>query len=1376
MENTIYTVKKGEALSGIAKAHETTVHAIQQLNRDTIKDSNSIMPGQQIRIPVVMSENSKADSINEAFGSHPQADKRGCPTNQLIALFPVRYAIDELSPEQGAPAKHPIPDSWGATGLPEISARNYCMRQLRDGWIYVWDGRTFDEYELKGINFTHTNRQDKTIPPQYFMLADPQVFPGEKGTKKYLEYHSSQSLLIAYAQERWSEAFYEAMQKNDNEQRTLSMRALNLAQLGSEIQPHTQLISEIVTYVADVYANTVDASDTFQSTTVHYQESADVELDPEVKPAILSAQIAGAVPEQESAFFVALDDHLGMLRDMNMQLTGHNVALQGFDETHQHKFHIASILAQFCGTSLTEKDYPDAMKGNEEACQVFKKRLEECMREVDKNINIIKTQGFLLNSSLSQSEALATAWKNQVPGYVLAVGQGDASPKTKQFRQDYPKLTFDWFSQKYRTWAKHSKSRDAVKYSEAIDFLDEEKKRPVLQQKIELIAQDIIAYLTYVGDSPAMVSLDPGEKTQCALLTTAFTSIHIQLSISSAVAKKWLAEDLVSKQTLLALIVYNFNKDLALAMEQMAKTYTETGSLEPEEPPFDVSSLVSNMISTGSAVNGIDGAIDATARALEERAELEKKLQNIINRERIQNTNTFQNLPAAAQNAFVTFAEGLKSSEHAWEGWQRSVLYRTETITRTAHYVHQTVSINIMHLVIYGWVTEEVNHLVINPDYLARIKDWTARQNELNTLIAKRELLVDLPKTLGKQAYNERIRREQGYAKSGRQPPSQTAQRRRHARYQLYNNFKNDVGLYAQRLRHEATKPVMFKIVLIPVKRWEKVMDLYWIQKVFTRIDIIETVTFKYMRPVGYAYSKNTPPMAPTGGNQRPTQKSLPPPAANDVSMLEQLKGSVGVVGAVLVALNVVNCINTYTAIAHSDSSRILDDTGNLITAHASLASLLYSFETNRLWGVVSPEIFRKLNQETKQWEVKKLISLSQDMWEKQWQGTPKALDEFTKNANKFLKLARYMAVFGIIASGVETLQIFFGKMDKAVTEEEKTALVVKGFSTGLMTIGFGYQLYAILFRYSRLAFAFGPWFAWGMAIASLIYLAASYFAEYFHYKGFDLWCARCIWTRNTPYWHDDEQGRKEEMAALQQILLTPQLFYIPAPHMTYTLPEMKKPYSYDALLNLYIQMPPLPASSQAEVKVEVPYTPSATTRNTVLASGVDKADMIKQLDDNQLWLLPETFAADIAFIQQQNDRTVSYDEFTGHVEHNRQSTFSSEPIKTDEMVWFSQVWLERFRTSFALQLEVKYPKELLAPRQDDKGYLFEIKAPLKQIAGYVEAKENAMESTKQGTKAGSTTLVVERSQHKFFIASPNKPEVGVIEGDNRQSTAQLSE
>ncbi|WP_346330335.1 toxin VasX, partial [Pseudomonas aeruginosa] len=86
---------------------------------------------------------------NQAFDNTPASATGQCPLKgPEVAIFPVRYALDESPPKGGGQGPNPLPADWPEEHLPPLRTRGYTLRQLRDGWLYVWDeqDRTFHEY------------------------------------------------------------------------------------------------------------------------------------------------------------------------------------------------------------------------------------------------------------------------------------------------------------------------------------------------------------------------------------------------------------------------------------------------------------------------------------------------------------------------------------------------------------------------------------------------------------------------------------------------------------------------------------------------------------------------------------------------------------------------------------------------------------------------------------------------------------------------------------------------------------------------------------------------------------------------------------------------------------------------------------------------------------------------------------------------------------------------------------------------------------------------------------------------------------------------------------------------------------------------------
>ncbi|MEZ9211513.1 toxin VasX, partial [Vibrio lentus] len=52
-------------------------------------------------------------------------------------IIPVRYAIDQLDSEDASPFG--LPTKWQGKGPAKLNTIGYTLRQVRDGWLYVYD-------------------------------------------------------------------------------------------------------------------------------------------------------------------------------------------------------------------------------------------------------------------------------------------------------------------------------------------------------------------------------------------------------------------------------------------------------------------------------------------------------------------------------------------------------------------------------------------------------------------------------------------------------------------------------------------------------------------------------------------------------------------------------------------------------------------------------------------------------------------------------------------------------------------------------------------------------------------------------------------------------------------------------------------------------------------------------------------------------------------------------------------------------------------------------------------------------------------------------------------------------------------------------------
>ncbi|MFJ4145662.1 hypothetical protein ACIPY9_23125, partial [Pseudomonas sp. NPDC089734] len=136
------------------------------------------------------------------------------------------------------------------------------------------------------------------------------------------------------------------------------------------------------------------------------------------------------------------------------------------------------------------------------------------------------------------------------------------------------------------------------------------------------------------------------------------------------------------------------------------------------------------------------------------------------------------------------------------------------------------------------------------------------------------------------------------------------------------------------------------------------------------------------------------------------------------------------------------------------------------------------------------------------------------------------------------------VGAFAVVAAVLEIWDIW-NDHTNAKTEEEKTALAVKGAAVAVMGLGGSIFLIAgnTLSR-NVVFFAMSGWLTIILLIAGLVYLAASLALNYFKQDSIGWWLRKCCWSRSSEYQHAaTREEEAEEKLALLNIQLSPQVF-----------------------------------------------------------------------------------------------------------------------------------------------------------------------------------------------------------------------------------------
>ncbi len=494
---------------------------------------------------MLQQDSATKDSLKASFEDKPVCVTGQCPLQQQeIAIFPVRYAIDEASENSDEPGPNPIPAEWqGHQSLPQLHKRTYTLRQLRDGWLYVINRTTniLDEYQVNGASFSKISGGD-----------GEGGMPSCGAGTNYLLYPRDSELLLAYSSVQWTPYTRERMA--DPELQSIWMRPLDLASyIRTLAAPHCASLTQLADNVADIDKGQAKAGQRFDSTTTP-SEAQDSETP--FKAVLGSDTILGSVPDQDSALFIALDDNLGMLDDLSMQAAGPSLELAQFESEHIHRLTIAENVELLAGVDFTELESQVGLSPEE--FQQFKQ----------------KAQDYLT----AKQQYAADSRK---PGEFSSVASSVASIKLEnELTAEYGGACIKLLNKMVEQWTARSELRHQVRFEEAQQY-SVEKRQELLALQTELTPslEDLIVWLKHLGPDPVCIFHDQTDEDQCLSL---LTNADAWLSFLSQDEKtqKWFIGDYAAPQTLLGLAIYNFDSELSSAIEQIANEFVEEDGID----------------------------------------------------------------------------------------------------------------------------------------------------------------------------------------------------------------------------------------------------------------------------------------------------------------------------------------------------------------------------------------------------------------------------------------------------------------------------------------------------------------------------------------------------------------------------------------------------------------------------------------------------------------------------------------------------------------------------------------------------------------------------------------------------------------------------
>ncbi|MBK5374803.1 hypothetical protein JFT81_09150 [Pseudomonas sp. TH43] len=644
----------------------------------------------------------KQANRNQAFTNAQMGSGQCSLMAGEVAIFPVRYAVDE-SPKKGTnQGPNPLPKDW--TGKPtELRTRSYTLRQLRDGWLYVWDSvaKTFHEYEVKGHQFTRHKWADGQLN------KDVRNNPGE--THPYLLYPRRNQLRIAYSPVQWTWRMCELMRSSATQQ-TQWMRKVNLDSFCSSGKAgHGGPITELGKSVADILA-AGESAPTFLSTLLPTQTP---EKGGEFKPAFEEALVRGKVPEQDTALFIALDDPLGIVDDLTMNLAGRLMEQGQFEKLNQYKLQSAIAVQNLCGfdtNAFTPDSIKDPIKRQYYADDLYS--LLGTNDEMERGKDIVTgDQAAMVEMGSAPSTAKAQAKFKAKWGHL---------PDQKKWQSALE----EWNAKRY--W------REDVRFNEVQKYLSKtttEAQR--LQEHCKRSEQDLLKWLDMLSPSAEAVFHDTADEAQACLLLETAHALYTVLA-NGEKGQEWLCKQAKEPSKLFGMALFNFNPELATLIKQVTHNFTTTGNLDEQGRESDGSAATLTPTSSSDATN-------IATRVAEIKAVLDLDV--------VKNSKLYKAMSSAAKQSLTTLIKVANNqAKDAWHGLSTLLLpAMKQEIALTLAVPQVLISTEI----------SSATQLSYNPTYQREYQAWQMKLTTLNNKITGAKGVLGRPGA----AYDQRSAR-----------------------------------------------------------------------------------------------------------------------------------------------------------------------------------------------------------------------------------------------------------------------------------------------------------------------------------------------------------------------------------------------------------------------------------------------------------------------------------------------------------------------------------------------------------------------------------------------------------------------------------------
>ncbi|ELA7569090.1 hypothetical protein Q8E16_001887 [Vibrio alginolyticus] len=491
-------------------------------------------------------------------------------------FIPVRYAIDQLETEETQPFG--LPEEWKGQGPAKLNTVGYTLRQLRDGWLYVYDAinKSLDEYEIKGTQFT-LYKLGESESPKSEQRGTPQ------DAKPFLTYVNGSVLSICFSEHRWTwHTFMRVLNNPSNH-----IDRMQTIVLSSNENQHNIAPIDKLTQVADIESSAVDDG-RFADSGIATKADEDGSV---FKPVAVESDLTSAIPEEESGYFVAIKDYAADIQEMSLHFVGAASPYRLFTDQFSNQWNLMQTAMQLCMFGASDEiDMPASVKRNGEELSFYTDMAD------------YYDSSHQLDLAEQNKSSVQSGYPAKFSAGAIESHQHTQSDIAKAIQDKY-RISASRFG-KYEQWIATERWRQQLNWKQMLSEMQElsEQKETMLAQVVS-VKRDFIAVMESLTPHHLERTFDLySEDTQYSLYQLHKQAVESFTLVMQEEDRQWAESQWEKPTSLLALYASGFSRSLFKVMEKNITEAQNEQSIVSDNPEPD-NQLMDQISDTSNRVN-----------------------------------------------------------------------------------------------------------------------------------------------------------------------------------------------------------------------------------------------------------------------------------------------------------------------------------------------------------------------------------------------------------------------------------------------------------------------------------------------------------------------------------------------------------------------------------------------------------------------------------------------------------------------------------------------------------------------------------------------------------------------------------------------------